>query len=216
MDGSERRRFQRLKLAKPILAGLSGENALLLDIGVRGALIEHYGEAKAGQKFILSFKWQGSDITYNVEVARTFVLRPAAKSGLAVSQSALRFLKGRGDSDALLRDMMATFVGRILAAQRANARSNTEESSSVLHQLGQARRARTKGYLAYLWNGTTWTVRRTDLPNQPKSGFTVAAYEDEEELESLCKTYEVADEEGRKLIRLVAELSVLSTQKQTG
>ena len=43
--------------------------------------------------------------------------------------------------------------------------------------------------------------------------FTVAAHEDEDELESLCRTYEIADEDGRKLIRLVAELSVLSAQK---
>lgn len=216
MAVADRRSFQRLKLAKPILAGLSGENALLLDIGVRGAFIEHHGETKSGQKFILSFKWKGSDITYDAEVVRTSAVRPAAKGGLAVSQSGLRFLRGRGDSDALLQDMMATFVGRILAAQRANAQSNaTGESSSVLYQLGQARRTRTKGYLAYLWDGTSWTVRRTELPQQPRNGFTVAAYEDEEELESLCRTWEIADEEGRKLIRLVAELSVLSIQNQT-
>jgi len=216
MDGADRRRFQRLKLAKPILAGLSGENALLLDIGVSGAFIEHYGVTKPGQKFVLSFKWQGSDITYETEVTRTFVIRPATKSGVAASQSGLRFLRGRGKSDALLRDMMATFVGRILAAQRANARSTpTEETTAILYQLGQARRARTKGYLAYLWDGKTWTVRRTELSQQPKHGFTVAAWEDEEELESLCRTWEIADEEGRKLIKLVAELSVISSQKQT-
>lgn len=204
-----------MKLAKPILAGLSGENALLLDIGVDGAFIEHYGEAKPGQKFILSFKWRSADITYNVEVVRTFVTKPPGRGGLPVSQSHLHFLGGRGDSDERLRDMMATFVGRILAAQRANAvATSTEETSSVLYQLGQARRSRTKGYLAYLWDGSTWTCRRTELPSQPKSGFTVAAYEDEDELESLCKTYEIADEEGRKLIRLVAELSVLSASQK--
>ena len=38
-------------------------------------------------------------------------------------------------------------------------------------------------------------------------GFTVAAYEDEDELASLCETYEAADAEGRRLIRLLAELS---------
>lgn len=200
-----------MKLAKPILAGLSGDNALLLDIGVGGAFIEHHGEPKLGQKYILSFKWKGADITYDVQVARTTVIKPAAKGGLPVSQSGLQFLRGRGDSDELLKDMMATFVGRVLAAQRANAQSiSNEETSQVLYQLGQARRTRTKGYIAYLWNGTAWTVRRTELPQQPKKGFTVAAYEDEEELESLCRTWEVADEEGRTLIRLVAELSVLS------
>ena len=43
--------------------------------------------------------------------------------------------------------------------------------------------------------------------HQPPDGFTVGAHEVEEELQALCQTYEVADEEGRRLIRLVAELS---------
>jgi len=48
---------------------------------------------------------------------------------------------------------------------------------------------------------------------QPRNGFTVGAYEDEDDLETLCRTYEAADEEGRSLIRLVAELSVNSEKK---
>ena len=55
---------------------------------------------------------------------------------------------------------------------------------------------------------------QTDTPQQPTDGFTVAAYEDEEELETLCRTYEQADEEGRSLIRLVAELSVLGVRQR--
>jgi hypothetical protein len=214
MAAPDRRRFQRLKLAKPILAGLSGENALILDIGVGGAFIEHYGEAKPGQKWTLSFKWSGKDIVYTTQVARTTVIKPAAKGAPAVSQSGIDFLDGRPGSDELLKDMMATFVGRVLAAQHANATSTqTDESSAVLYQLGQARRLRTKGYLAHLWDGKAWTVRRTELAMQPKNGFTVAAWEDEDELQQLCRTYEIADDEGRKLIRLVAELSVHSPQK---
>ena len=209
MDGADRRQFQRLKLAKPILAGLSGENCLLLDIGVTGAFVEHHGEAKPGQKFTLSFKWQGEHIIYTTEVVRTAVVKPAAKGSAPISHSGLRFIEARGDSARQLRDMMATFVGRILAAQRANARSEqTEETSSTLAQLGAARRSRTKGFLAYLWDGKAWTIRRTELAQQPKNGFTVPAYEDDEELQHLCRTYELADAEGRKLIRLVAELSV--------
>jgi hypothetical protein len=53
----------------------------------------------------------------------------------------------------------------------------------------------------------------TDSPEQPNNGFTVAAYEDDEELESLCQAYEIADEEGRRLIQLVAELSARTVKK---
>ena len=44
--------------------------------------------------------------------------------------------------------------------------------------------------------------------HQPPDGFTVAAYEYESDLEALCLAYEIADEEGRAMIRLVSELSV--------
>lgn len=213
MQEKDRRRFQRLKLAKPILAGLNGQNALLLDIGVGGAFVEHYGEPKKGQRVILSFKWKTTDITYVGEVLRTTVVRKDAKSGQNMSQSALAFIEGRGDSEEKLQDMMATFVGHVLAAQRANAEAQSAAGgSAILYNLGEARRERTRGFRAYLWDGKKWTCRATEIGDQPRTGFTVAAYEDEDEVEELCRTYEGADDEGRRLIRLVAELSVRSAK----
>src|SRR5438477_1442086 len=42
MVANDRREFQRLRLAKPILGLLNGQNALILDVGISGAFIEHY------------------------------------------------------------------------------------------------------------------------------------------------------------------------------
>ena len=213
MVEKDRRRFQRLKLAKPILAGLNGQNALILDIGVGGAFVEHYGEPKKGQRVILSFKWKNSDITYVGEVQRTNVVKKDAKSGQNISQSGLALVEARGDSEEKLQDMMATFIGTVLAAQRANADAQpTASSAAILYSIGEARRERSRGFRAYLWDGQKWTCRATEMRDQPRTGFTVAAYEDEEEVEELCRTYEQADEEGRRLIRLVAELSVRSAK----
>jgi hypothetical protein len=213
MAEKERRTFQRLKLAKPILAGLGGQNALILDIGLGGAFVEHYGEPKKGQRMILSFRWKNTDITFVTEVARSTVIRKDEASGQSVSQSALTFIEGRGHSEEKLGDMMATFIGHVLAAQRANAEAEGGVAgSAVLYSLGEARRERTRGFRAYLWDGEKWTCRSTQIGDQPRTGFTVAAYEDEEEVEELCRTYETADEEGRRLIRLVAELSVRSAK----
>ena len=41
MVANDRREFQRLRLAKPILALMDGQSALILDIGIAGAYIEH-------------------------------------------------------------------------------------------------------------------------------------------------------------------------------
>jgi len=148
-----------------------------------------------------------------VDEACTNVIRHAEGNQSTVSHSGVEFVENFGDGPAKLADMMGTFVGRFLSAQKANAAASADQSGSMLFQMGDARRARAKGYLAYLFDGKSWTIRRTHLGQQPRNGFTVGAYEDEDDLEALCRTYEAADEEGRNLIRLVAELSVSSEKK---
>jgi hypothetical protein len=206
---SERRDYQRLRLAKPILALLDGQNALILDIGVGGAFVEHYGTFRAGEQFALLFRWKSEDVEFLCQVRRSVVVRGSADS--AVSHTGARFVQSIGKSEERLQDMMATFVGHVLAAQKANAGADSDADTTLV-QLGGARRARTKGYMLYRYANGKWYRESTDSPQQPAFGFTVAAYEDEEELETLCRAWEIADEEGRRLIKLVAELSARSVR----
>jgi hypothetical protein len=209
---SDRREFQRLRLAKPILGMLAGQNALILDVGVGGAFVEHYGTAEPGQRFHLVFRWNSEDIEFLCEVRRTVVVRGSGDT--TVSHTGMRFVEALGESEERLQDMMATFVGRVLAAQKMNASGDGgDNSDSTLEQLGAARRARARGYLMYRFLDGKWSRDTTESLQQPEQGFTVAAYEDEEELETLCRAWEMADEEGRRLIRLVAELSARSMRR---
>jgi hypothetical protein len=206
---SERREFQRLHLAKPILALLnSKQNALILDIGVGGGLIEHHGPAKHGDRFDLAFRWKGEDVRFLCDVMRSRVVRERPAAASVTSHSGVHFVEAIGDSAAHLTDLMATFVGKVLAAQRANAAGDGGGPHALtLEQIGGARRARSLGWLTYRLRDGAWKVSPSSSPHQPTDGFTVAAHEVEEELQTLCSTYESADEEGRRLIRLVAELS---------
>ena len=208
MVDQERRAFQRLKLAKPLQATLDGRSALILDIGVAGAFVEHRGRAVNGLNVELAFKWQGAGVSFKSTVVRSTVVRDGGEEG-PVSQSGLVFNKGVGDSDEKLRQMMSAFVAQLMEAHRANA-TGDDRTGAILNQIGQARRSRSQGLVAYHWNGREWSTAPTKSARQPNDGFTVAAYEDEEELTTLCKAYEAADEEGRQMIRLVAELSVRS------
>jgi len=216
MVTNDRREFQRLRLAKPILAQLDRQNALILDIGVGGAFLEHYGTPAPGQRFHLTFRWQGEDVEFVAEVIRSNEVRkPGGDLQSTVAHTAVHFVQAIGESENRLHAMMATFVGKVLAAQKANASGDLSDTSGarILENLGEARRTRTRGYVAYHLKGHSWWRVPTDSPLQPPDGFTVAAYEDEEELAQLCTSYEAADEESRNLIRLVAELSVLSARK---
>lgn len=211
MSPNDRREFQRLNLAKPILALLDGQNALILDIGIGGALVEHYGQPALGDRMTLLFRWKSGDVAFVGEAKRTVVVRKTANS--VVSHTGLQFVEPQGDAEALLNDMIGTFVGKILAAQKANAGATEPAGAGALVDLGGARRSRTRGFITYRQQSGKWTREMTDVPVQPFNGFTVAAYEDEEELESLCRTWEAADLEGRRLIRLVAELSARAVKK---
>lgn len=209
----DRREFQRLKLAKPILAMMDSANALILDIGMAGAFLEHYGTFQPGHRFHLSFRWQGEDVAFMCEIVRTLVVRdPGGDGKSVVSHSGVHFTSPVGTSAERLQDLITTFVGRILAAQRANAAGDGDlhQSATILSSLGAARRKRTRGYVTYRMRDERWWRMPSTSALQPEDGFTVAAYEDEAELETLCRAYELADEEGRRLIRLVAELSALS------
>jgi hypothetical protein len=202
----DRRQFQRLKLARPILATVDGANALLLDVGIAGAFVEHQGRRQPGAHFTLSFRWQGEELQFECEVVRTKIVKPSADSTAVIAHSGVRFVDASADANDKLRKMMATFVGRVLDAQRANA-SGDHKSETLLGMLGEARRTRSRGFIRYQFHDGTWSHEPTQSPRQPHDGFTVGAHEDDEEIEELCRTYERADEEGRSMIRLVAELS---------
>jgi hypothetical protein len=209
----DRRQFQRLKLPRPILASIDGgDSALLLDVGVAGAFVEHHGTMQPGANFTLSFRWQDDELDFMCEVARSRVVRPAVDGEGIVSHTGVRFVDASAKSQQKLQEMMAVFVRRLIDAQRANA-GGDHESERILGTMGEARRTRSRGYVCYELVDGVWRHEATSSARQPPHGFTVPAFEDDDEIATLCKTYEKADEEGRNLIRLVAELSTAGVKK---
>src|SRR5207302_7478756 len=142
-------------------------------------------EPKLGDRQRLLFRWKGTDVQFVAEVRRTTIIRKTANA--VVSHSGMSFIESFGDAEARLNDMMATFVGKMLAAQKANAGATEAEASVTLVDLGGARRSRTRGYVTYRLQNGTWARELSETPTQPLNGFTVAGYEDEDELESLCR-----------------------------
>jgi hypothetical protein len=181
-----------------------------------GAFLEHYGTAEHGERFNLTFRWKGADVELVSQVVRTSVVRnPGGDGASPVSHTGVRFVEPHADILAKLQDLITTFVSRILAAQKANASGDQQGDSAgatILAMLGEARRTRSRGFTSYHLRDGTWWRTPTESPKQPPDGFTVGTFEDEDEVDELCRTYASADEEGRNLIRLVAELSVRPEQ----
>jgi hypothetical protein len=203
LKGEERREFQRLRFDSPI-AGTFGNAAVsIMEAGVLGARIQHSAplDVTRGE---LRFTHAGNEIAMRCEVVRTFdadrVRDPDA--GL---MSGLRFLAAIGDSGDHLRAMLAQLVARALEtrfdASATRLRLRTVDGDKTVRGVDAQ-------FTSYRLENGAWRKRNVFLPEQPVAGFTVAKREDAEEMQRLCAVYEASDAEGRRLIRLFAELSV--------
>ncbi len=205
----ERRRFQRLDLPAPIGGLFDGVAVRIADVGLVGILILHEGPLEPGRTGILSFAWQGHDLAFECRVVHSSRSIDAYHSGLEV-------VAALGDSDMALRKLIAESVARIVAAQEANAFGNRElnwiDSDRTLTAVGSARKASMSGFTTWRLVDGRWKKAASLLPDQPKDGFTVPAWEEEEQIENLRRSYESADEDGRKFLRVLAELSISEAQ----
>jgi hypothetical protein len=194
----ERREFQRLHLTHSIAGTLAGIPVKLVEVGILGARFHHIDELR-GEYAELRFQHGGREIAMKCEIVRA-----NAESRDSGRQSAVRFLAAIGESGDLLRDMLAELVLRELDFRRTHPGSVKVETVDG----DQTVRGSDAGFLCYRIENGVWVRRRVFLPEQPAVGFTVARTEDNSEMQRLCRVYEASDEEGRRLIRLFAELSV--------
>ena len=195
--GEERREFQRLRLDTPQSATLGSVPVTILEIGVLGARVRH--EAQLNEQYAdMRFDFGRSEIVLRCEVVRTFI----EPEGLA---SGIRFLSAVGKSGDLLREMLAQLVRREFAKRR---RLPTQSIERETVDGDKTVRGKDAGFVCYRFENSVWRKRNVFLPEQPAVGFTVSKSSDNEEIQRLCRIFEASDEEGRRLIRLFAELSV--------
>jgi hypothetical protein len=191
----ERREFQRLSIQPSISAQLGPHRVIINEIGVLGAKVSH-DEDLESENLDLHFTYLGQQIEMRCQVVRTS----------AGGESGLRFVAAIGDSGDKLRDMLGILVGKEIDKRRTAPGRDPLPAHSV--DGDKTVRGADAGFLTYRFESGHWSKRAVFLPEQPKTGFTVARTADSDEMQRLCRVYEASDEEGRRLIRLFAELSV--------
>lgn len=201
--GEERREFQRIHLDPPVPGTLGATAVSILEMGVLGARV-HHAEPIDDQYADLRFSFGGSDIGLRCEVIRTMNSQQARYPGSGL-ESGVRFLAAIGESGDHLRAMLASLVTHEFEGRRRMP-ANTLPKEAV--DGDRTIRGKDAAFLCYRLENGSWKKRRVFLPEQPGAGFTVARTTDTEEMRRLCAVYEASDEEGRRLIRLFAELSV--------
>ncbi|HEY2091208.1 MAG TPA: hypothetical protein VGJ81_04925 [Thermoanaerobaculia bacterium] len=200
-SGEERREFQRLLVDPPIPASYAVTPVSLIEIGVLGARL-HHGEKLDRNEGELRFSFEGEEIALKCEVVRTIASQESRYPGSG-TESGVRFRGAVGDSGDHLRAMLATLVTRALEA-------HSDATLAMARKIDGDKTVRGKdtGYICYRLDDKGWQKRAVFLPEQPSAGFTVARGVDPDEVQRLQRVYHASDEEGRRLIRLFAELSV--------
>lgn len=200
---NERREFQRLRLDPPVAGSLSSIDVSILEVGVLGARVLH-SEPLDEERVEILFAWKGHEIGLRCEVVRTVDVSEETQGVGGNLESGLRFTAAIGESGGALREMLGELVMREIEARRAVPREPLQRTIDG----DKTVRGRDAAYTCYVLDGEIWKRRRIFLPEQPANGFTLARGEDSKEIQRLCEVYRASDEEGRRLIRMFAELSV--------
>jgi len=199
LAGHERREFQRLTLDPPVPGTFGTTAVTLMEVGVLGSRV-HHAEPLDQEFGELRFSYNGEEIAMKCEVVRT-IPNQSKYPGSGV-ESGVRFLAAIGESGDRLRTMLGELVSHELKLRR-----NTPIHDKAIDG-DKTVRGKDAQFLCYRFDDGAWNKRRVFLPEQPRNGFTVANGEDTDEMQRLCRVYQVSDEEGRRLIRLFAELSI--------
>ena len=226
------RRVQRVHLAQPIAARLGLAQVLLVDVSILGARIEHHLPLSAGSHATLAFGWEGEEIASDCRIVRSRLERfSVGTDGLTVYHSGLEFEGMPAEMLARLKAMLARFISRALEEQKLNARgvmpehdvqrmpifrfggqltANAKDKDVALPSyLPASRIAKETGYLCFALENNQWRRKRTHDPGQPPDGFTISATEDTSQTQMLCDAYQRSDRDGRRLIQLCAQLSLV-------
>ena len=227
------RRVQRIHLAQPIVARLGATKVLLVDLSILGARLEHHTPLVAGSHSTFAFGWEGEEITAECRIVRSRLERfSGGADGLTVYHSGIEFESLDRRSTATLKGMIGAHITRALEEQKLNARGvlpqHDPSHMPIFRRGGQltanqadvseaaggsvlptARMLKDSGYVCYHLENRSWRRKRTHDPGQPAEGFTISALEDTLQAELLCDAYERSDRDGRKLIQLFAQLSIV-------
>ena len=202
-ESNERRRFQRITLPRPVGGRSGAARVFLVDLSLGGFRVAHQLALKPDDPFELSFEWEAQWLTLRCSVIHNVLYRLAKTSAeKSIYHAGLRIEEATVSSRAALRDMIASLIARALDEQKANARGIPATAADSF-QTGKG----TRFLRCELINGA-WRKSETERPDQPAIGFTVSAEEDRRQLALLCESFEKADPEGRKMIQMLAEMSI--------
>jgi len=206
-SGVERRRYGRIRLDEPLSGRFGDARVKVLELSVVGFLVAHEGRVPAHEARTLVVDWHGTDIVMQCSVARSTLWRLSKSMGQqSIYHSGLRIDESSDAAFETLRELIGERVLRALEEQKANARG-IPPLAAYMYQPEKGDLFRRCEYVDGAWRRTE-TIRS----DQPKDGFTISAEVDAAHVDMLCEAWEATTEEGRRLTKMLAELSISKSE----
>ena len=199
----ERRRYGRIDLERALPGEFGHSPVKVIEVSVTGFLIAHEGRLRPGESETLAVEWEGNKITLRCTLVRSTLWRLAKKMGeQSIYRSGLQIVESSRESFDHLRELIGERILRALEEQKANARG-VPPLAAYMYQPEKGDLYRRCELVDGVWRKTE-TIRA----QQPPEGFTVSAEVDPFHIEMLCETWERTTDEGRRLLRMLADLSI--------
>lgn len=219
-EKDSKRRYERVKLPEPLTVRLGASSVVALDISLGGCRIEHRNRFAVGAQTAVKLCYAGEEAEIPCRVVRCKLDRFQVEEGGAVYQTGVTFEPASTEMAAIVRKLVVDHVSRALEEQKANARGTLRGSTSPIFNKDGLLAATDRhgnpaktAYVKFEFDKGRWKKVVTFDADQPDEGFTVASSEDEEQLEILCRAYQIGDPNTRQMIRICAEMSVADAVK---
>jgi hypothetical protein len=193
-----------VRLVRPLVGRVGTARVFLLEASLSGVLLAHQGNIPPeGATAVVMFEWDGIAVALECHIVRNLLQKMARNANeKSVYHAAMEITRASDNAMKTLRDMISEVVARALDEQKANARGIPAVAAQTF-QTGKG----SQFLRLELLNGA-WRRTETTRPDQPMNGFTISADEPPEHIALLCETYASTDNENRKLIKVMAELSI--------
>jgi hypothetical protein len=207
IEERERRRFGRIDLEEPLQGMIGDVPVSVVEVSIVGLRVMHEVRFPAGEDSEARVSWQKREMHFACHIVRSTLFKLAKTAAdSSIFQSGVRLDEAFGDSDKVLRELIAQRVMRAIQEQKQNA-YGIPSLGPFTYQVGKGDR-----YRRCDLTGGKWRKFDTTRPEQPVEGFTVSADLDPVQIEVLCQTYEALGPEGRRLTKMLAELSIRKTE----
>ena len=240
----QQRNAERIPLSEPIDGSIDASEAKITELSLIGARVEHFNRLSMGSSASLQFTFKGKAIKLRGKVARTEMRsirgKPGYVSGVNFvdrpedAPKELRWIMGTFvepiELEAEVEEpepqppppppepkvvpkpapppVLATAPIQAMVTPRPFLPPDDD-----VEEIDGADEVQPYMRCEFQDDGG-WTKTPTDDAKQPMSGFTMLAPETEDEVDDFCKTYEMADPDTQRMIRLSFELGIAQFRRK--